>query len=587
MVYDIASASSFEYSWSESRLKSGDLNLSRHRVLKCFLDDRNSRSDDRYAVSNGSGYTLNEYIVLDRLLDTSYPMEVDTPYLAIDQNSFSTPSGGTRGEVGLTSFRKAIRANYLAHSKDYIQPPSIEVVREWFLKIGYGEAIEAKGTLKRLSFLLDIDFAKLIWDDIISKLKNKNREKFIPYLRFLSLLLELRMEGYGTDRVTIIPTQIFSVNNLILKKGQHEGPSFTAHMLAIYKEDAPVAFQAPKTSSHIEKKDSQGSEPGAKIRRRRKHTSSTKQNPVSKLEATKSKPPSKEAAEIPTCHFKRKKESSSAMDSNPSEPSASTPVVAELYKEAHQATGDPKSLGVTSEKGAHLQLSSGMSALNFNKPIFLASFIIHSESASGRDVSVDSTAEADLGNSAPHDSIPQQEGRDEGTKNYSLDHRFAGTDPNVLGDKTKSVSEGLETVHATPETRKGAMCKEIKLEDLSKLVQNDQADFMDLDSIEDDLIIVVDEISKHKLEKEKRQAEAEVALLSSKPSFPNVAQLNELLWGILVEFLSVPTQVETVQAKLKTVDALPSLLNKVTQALNQFAQAIASTSKKTRDASVP
>ncbi|GKC78046.1 hypothetical protein Tco_1128820 [Tanacetum coccineum] len=258
--------------------------------------------------------------------------------------------------------------------------------------------------------------------------------------------MELRMEGYGTDRVTIIPTQIFSVNNLILKKGQHEGPSFTAHI------------------------------------RRRKHISSSKQNLVSKLEATKSKPPSKEAAEIPTCHFKRKKESSSAMDSNLSEPSASTPVVAELYKEAHQATGDPKSLGVTSEKRAHLQLSSDL-------------------------------------------------------------------------------------------IKAGA--------------RKDQLNFMDLDSIEDDLIIVVDEISKHKLEKEKRQVEAEVALLSSKPSFPNVAQLNELLWELLVEFLSVPTQVETVQAKLKTVDALPSLLNKVTQALNQFAQAIASTSKKTGDASVP
>ncbi|GKA49961.1 hypothetical protein Tco_0743034 [Tanacetum coccineum] len=30
---------------------------------------------------------LNEYAVLDRKLDTSYPMEVDTPYLFIDQNN--------------------------------------------------------------------------------------------------------------------------------------------------------------------------------------------------------------------------------------------------------------------------------------------------------------------------------------------------------------------------------------------------------------------------------------------------------------------------------------------------------------------
>ncbi|GJX99339.1 hypothetical protein Tco_0356358 [Tanacetum coccineum] len=50
--------------------------------------------DNRYAVSNGSGYaeliSLSEYAVLDRELDTPYPMEVDTPYSAIDQNSTDT-----------------------------------------------------------------------------------------------------------------------------------------------------------------------------------------------------------------------------------------------------------------------------------------------------------------------------------------------------------------------------------------------------------------------------------------------------------------------------------------------------------------
>ncbi|GJW30905.1 hypothetical protein Tco_0047780 [Tanacetum coccineum] len=94
LIFASASSSS-EYSWSESRLKSGDLNSSRLRVLKCLLNDRNSRSasvpDDRYAVSNRSGYAVlicsDEYAVLDKKLDTLYPMEVDTPYSTIDQNS--------------------------------------------------------------------------------------------------------------------------------------------------------------------------------------------------------------------------------------------------------------------------------------------------------------------------------------------------------------------------------------------------------------------------------------------------------------------------------------------------------------------
>ncbi|GJR00936.1 hypothetical protein Tco_0523920 [Tanacetum coccineum] len=48
-------------------------------------------SDSQYAVFNGTEYAvlifLNEYAVLDRKLDTPYPMEVDTPYRFIDQNS--------------------------------------------------------------------------------------------------------------------------------------------------------------------------------------------------------------------------------------------------------------------------------------------------------------------------------------------------------------------------------------------------------------------------------------------------------------------------------------------------------------------
>nr|GFA02483.1 hypothetical protein [Tanacetum cinerariifolium] len=48
------------------------------------------------------------------------------------------------------------------------------------------------------------------------------------------------------------------------------------------------------------------------------------------------------------------------MDSNPSQPSASTPVVAEMHKEDQQATSGLTSLGVTSKERANPQLSSGL-----------------------------------------------------------------------------------------------------------------------------------------------------------------------------------------------------------------------------------
>ncbi|GKB25918.1 hypothetical protein Tco_0865319 [Tanacetum coccineum] len=58
-------------------------------------------------------------------------------------------------------------------------------------------------------------------------------------------------------------------------------------------------------------------------------------------------------------------------------------------------------------------------------------------------------------------------------------------------------------------------------------------------------------------------------------------------WELPYEFLSLPAQVATVQAKLKTLDALPGLLSHVTKALNNFAQVLVSASSKARDKSVP
>ncbi|GKB00647.1 hypothetical protein Tco_0828640 [Tanacetum coccineum] len=321
--------------------------------------------------------------------------------------------------------------------------------------------------------------------------------------------------------------------------------------------------------------------------------------------------------------------SSSALDINPSQPPASTHVDAGMHKEDPQATSGPKSLGITGEERGHPQLSSGMSASLFNKPIFSDSFIIHFESTSGNDALEDSTAEVDPRKSNPHDSIPQQQGIDEGSKRYSLDHIFVGTDPNVLTDQTKSVSEGLETVLTEPVTRKGANTSEpkyedisfeetkIKLEDLSYLVPNIQVDFMDLNSPEDNPIIFVDdspqplspsellEKSLHsKFSKMLSTHDFSSSLPTELKELPtNFQDLNEELKGLMkqvhdeleiklpghlkAEFLSLPTQVESVQAKLKTLDALPSLLLKVTEALNRFAQVFEYASTKSRDQSFP
>nr|GEX66717.1 hypothetical protein [Tanacetum cinerariifolium] len=113
--------------------------------------------------------------------------------------------------------------------------------------------------------------------------------------------------------------------------------------------------------------------------------------------------------------------SSSAMDTNPSQPPGFTPVDVGMHKEDQQVTGGPTSIGVTSKEGSHPCLSSVKGANTISKHI---------------------------------------------------------DEANLEGDEFTSHDE---------------ISKEIKLEDLSKIVQNVKADFMDLDSLEDDPIIVVDE----------------------------------------------------------------------------------------------
>nr|GEU82782.1 hypothetical protein [Tanacetum cinerariifolium] len=287
--------------------------------------------------------------------------------------SFSIPTGGIYRVIGANTFRKAIGTHYLSYSSDYVDPPSIDIVRLWFLIIGYREELSAKGTLKK-SLL-------------------PPREMVVLYTRFLSLIIIYKMkDGYGYGDVTIHPTQIFSVNNWALKPNQPEGPPFIAHMIEICNAKKLVAFKTPRTSSQTKKKVSQGTKPGAKVGHK-KQLISSKQPLMSSSREIK---------------------------------------YARMHKEDQQAAGGLTSLGVTCEEGAHPQLSSG-------------------------------------------------------------------TDSNVLADKTKSVSDELETVLTTPEiinvTQPSEEIKfgEIKLEDLVILVPNVNADFKDMDSPEDDPIIMVDD----------------------------------------------------------------------------------------------
>ncbi|GKF18069.1 hypothetical protein Tco_0062987 [Tanacetum coccineum] len=135
---------------------------------------------------------------------------------------------------------------------------------------------------------------------------------------------------------------------------------------------------------------------------------------------------------------------------------------------------------------------------------------------------------------------------DEGTQNYSLDHKLAGTNPSVLVDKIKSARDGLKTAHTNSDTneksRADEILKKIKLEDLSVFLKETRSAFFtvsdeseeeepqkDKDTHTTSHDVHLLQSQKEKLEQQKAKAEPEVALLKARPSYPDINQLIELL----------------------------------------------------------
>ncbi|GJZ62835.1 hypothetical protein Tco_0619256 [Tanacetum coccineum] len=94
----------------------------------------------------------------------------------------SSPTRGVRGEIGITTFRNALRVlTYLTQCLSG--------------KTGGLDQISNKDAtiLYCLANGVEVDYAKIIREDLIHKLNKKTREKIVPYPRFLSLLLEHMM----------------------------------------------------------------------------------------------------------------------------------------------------------------------------------------------------------------------------------------------------------------------------------------------------------------------------------------------------------------------------------------------------------
>nr|GEU65905.1 reverse transcriptase domain-containing protein [Tanacetum cinerariifolium] len=407
-----------------------------------------------------------------------------------------TPTREVRGEISIIAFRNTLRAQYLSHSSG---------------KTGGLDQISNKDAtiLYCLENGVQVDYAKIIWVDLIHKLNKKTKEKIVPYLKFISLLLEHIEPKYDNEELTINPTQVFSVYNWILKPNQLEEPPFTDHMKAIYNLVVHVDYKAPKYSSPTEEVP-QGKNPRARSGLKRKQ--SLKHTSESTTEAFKSK----------SGHLKKENNSSSAMDTSPRHPSPPTSVVGEMHKEAQQAAGGSISLGDTCEDGAHPQLRSNLS------------------------VFVDKTKSAGDGLTIAHTtSIANEESRaDDILQNVKLedladilkDTRSAFFTPDSLIDEPIIILDIIGLSREIKELKLHIKDMEIKLPgDLNKIPS---------------------------------RLETFTFTLSNLAS--QVAELKNIQWELLVEYHDLPHLASSVQEKFKTLDSLPGLLKMVTNTLNRY-----------------
>nr|GEV51778.1 hypothetical protein [Tanacetum cinerariifolium] len=165
---------------------------------------------------------------------------------------------------------------------------------------------------------------------------------------------------------------------------------------------------------------------------------------------------------------------------------------------------------------------------------------------------------------------------DERTKNTSYDHISAGTDPHVLANQTKSVSEGLETVLTQLTTEKRASStaihgdKEeasiiIKLEDLAKIVSQIKPSFKDLDSLKDDPVIIFDESGKDKPNAKTKD--------TSVPRSSSLSSLPTELKDLSSNFNELTKEIKGLMTKVHEVDIeLPKELKEIPTKLEDFTK---------------
>ncbi|GKA10846.1 retrovirus-related pol polyprotein from transposon TNT 1-94 [Tanacetum coccineum] len=369
---------------------------------------------------------------------------------------------------------------------------------------------------------VEVDFARLIWEDIIHNLNKKTREKVIPYP---------------------------SVHNWALKPNQPERPPFTDHMKAICNTVVPMKSQAPKTSLITDKKVPQGKKSRARSELRRKQ--SLKHISESKTKASKSK----------TGQSDKETQSSSAKDKIPSHYSASTPMVVEMYKEAQQAASGLISLGATSEEGAHPQLSSGT---NLSVIVDKTKSVVDGLKTTHTDLGTNEESRSDEISKKIKLEDPSNLMQD--TRSAFFTHNSPQDEPIIVSNEseeenTKRYEDTHATSHDEPEDTSIPHPPSPKSVQIQELMAQ----------------VLLLQSQKLKLEQQKEKAEAEVAFLKAQPLYPDVNQLTELL------VTSLKPELSKLLASHDFTSCLPTKLKELPSKITKLSGNVKELKKHVRD----
>ncbi|GJV99064.1 hypothetical protein Tco_1554316 [Tanacetum coccineum] len=469
-------------------------------------------------------------------------------------------------------------AKILPDSKIWVSTPTGEVRGE----IGYNGEIRAKGTLKKsclpprwrllmgqiIQFLggktcgldqisnkdatilyclandVQVDYAKIILEDLIHKLNKKTREKIVPYPRFISLLFEHMAPKYDNEELTINPTWMCLWTPKLLNTLLQLKRFPKAKLLELEVDSEEYNLQNIHLSPPL------------------RHP-----NPNMVIQ-------------------KKETKSSLDMDTCPSHPLPLTPVVGKMHKEAHHAAGGPTSLRDTSKDGPHPQLSSGSNPnVLVDKTKYVGDGLktIHTTLNANKESRAD-----DISRKVKLEDLSDilKDTRSAFfTPDYPTDEPIIISDVSNEEENTENDKDTEDTLVPPPSPKSSQIQELMAQHELSKLLaSHDFASCLptELKELPSKIIRLSGEIKELKQHIKDMEIELPGDLIeipTKLESFTStisslssqVAELKNIQWKPPTEFLNLSSQVSSVQEKLKTLDSLPNLLHKVSDTLNSFS----------------